>query len=414
MFLGRKKMVRKHEMKDFEESQAFDKIKEAFAISSITTKSKSIPGHGICKFKYNDQGDITEVSFRNYDIKNLPESITSLSKLEKLIISKSVVKYKERNFQYIQKKTKSNAVPISITLPNNFGDLKNLKHLDFTRNLLGLHESNGSFIAHRVGVLPDSFGELINLQTVTFKSCLLFDLPDSFRNLQNLLSLDLSWNSFTSFPQVITELKNLKVLNFAGLFPYFFQNTNYIKILPGSIEKLTNLLILNLRRNELKNLPDSIGNLKNLRTLYVDKCNLKFLPDTIGKLRNLQVLNVDGNRNLQTLPESMDKLRGLQKLFLGGTGILNLPENLTKLSNLTTIGLSLNQIKSFSKFAMDFPKLKKIIIYPMAYVTYGWDKRLNYYPPVEKISKLHSISVQRCLKELKNNGCLIQMYIDES
>lgn len=362
--------------------QALEKIKFAFGIDSLETENEAFPEHGICKYKFINQGENFEVFFRNYALKSVSTTIDSLSHLEKLSIRYSPDDYYDRA-----------TVPHQLSsLADQFCILSNLRHLDLTEC--------------KLKKLPDCFGDLINLETVTLNKNLLNDLPRSFKNLQNLLTLDLSSNELVNVSNDIFELKNLCNLNLKG---------NNITSVPDSFGNLDNLSTLDLGSNELTSLPITTWDLKNLRNLFLDQNNLKFLPKAIGNLTKLQVLNLDGNNKLQLLPKSIVKLISLQKIFLGGTSIVDFPKTMSALVNLNTIGLSYKQTVGFSTFAKDLPNLKKVIIYPIAYRNFGWDRWLHkyHYPPFEKLSKLPTESVQKCFEELRNNGCKIHMLSDK-
>lgn len=361
--------------------RAIAKIKNAFAIDKLEYKNERFPLPGRCKYKNNDKGDVLEVYFQDYAFINLPDSIADLSLLQKLTI-----RYSEDSYDH-------STPPKHLTiLPESFCNLKKLEHLDFTRNDLGAGYKG-------LDALPECFGNLTNLQTLTFYYNSLEGIPNTFKNLQNLLTLDLSVNNLKSFPNTVFELKKLKNLNL---------RKNKIDFVPDSFESFTELSVLDLGSNKLESIPNSICRLKNLKALFLDKNNLSFIPDSISNLKKLQVLNLDNNETLLRLPDSIGNLTSLQKLYLGGKGIVNIPESVANLVNLRTIGLSLNHTISFSKFCLDLPNLQKIIIYPGAYRFWGWDSIGHWYhfPPMEDLSPLPA-SVRDIFKELKNNGCKI-------
>lgn len=352
---------------------ALKKLKIAFRIKTLKIKHEAFPSPGICKYKFNDQREIVSVFFKDYTL-NIPNSITSLENLVKLSIKFTPKDYYMRAID----------PPRLHVLPKNFGMLHNLFHLDFTGSSLRF--------------LPENFGNLTNLQTATFVDNTLGSLPESFRHLQSLITLDLSNNLIYTLPKFISELKNLKNLNIKG---------NFIGIFPEFLGKLNSLLTLDLRSCGLTLLPNYIGNLKNLRTFYADKNDLRLISEAIGDLTNLRVLNLDGNKHLQNLPQSINKLHNLQKLFLGGTEI-SLPKSISELSNLNTIGLSMNQLKSFAKFGTELQNLKKILIYTDHFRRWGYDYWSHDYNFIilDNYSMFEE-PVKKCFEELQKNGCRI-------
>ncbi|KAL0561844.1 hypothetical protein IC582_002289 [Cucumis melo] len=158
-------------------------------------------------------------------------------------------------------------------LPNDVGNLINLKHLDLS------HNSTLEF-------LPDSITELCKLETLILKGCeKLKRLPKNIKNCNNLRQLDLSHNERIEFlPDSITQLINLETL-----------------ILSWCIN--------------LKELPEDTKRLINLRQLDLEICTaLTHMPKGLGELTNLQTLNtfVLGNNKGGELKEldGLTKLRG--------------------------------------------------------------------------------------------------------
>jgi len=127
--------------------------------------------------------------------------------------------------------------------------------------------------------LPDSFGNLTNLEVLNLYNTNLNQLPDSFGNLTNLQRLYMDCNP----------------------------NLNQ---LPDSFGNLTNLQVLYVRENYLNQLPDSFGNLTNLEVLDLSDNNLNQLPDSFGNLTNLQRINMKRNPLNKDSKKTLDKLKG--------------------------------------------------------------------------------------------------------
>ncbi len=107
-------------------------------------------------------------------------------------------------------------------------------------------------------------------------------LPESIGNLTNLESLYLEWNSIMELPNSfsnLTSMKNLAISN------------NYLSSLPD-IGSLINLTYLDLGYNQMTMLPESIENLQNLEYLYIFNNQLQSLPESICNL-NLTWSGVD-------------------------------------------------------------------------------------------------------------------------
>jgi hypothetical protein len=220
-------------------------------------------------------------------------------------------------------------------LPDSIGNLSNLQVLSLHLNkLTGLPNTIGNLInlqvlklgRNKLAGLPDSIGNLVNLQELWLDDNRLTGLPDSIGNLRNLQQLYLHYNQLTHLPGTFGNLVNLQSL---------LLGHNQLAVLPESIGNLRKLQHLGLSSNQLTKLPDSIGDLVNLQQLVLYNNQLTLLPNSVGNLTNLQSLWLDNNR-LTVLPDSIGNLVNLQELALGRNPIqqetnaeLHLPEKVT-------------------------------------------------------------------------------------
>jgi Leucine-rich repeat (LRR) protein len=187
---------------------------------------------------------------------------------------------------------------------------------------------------NQLTTLPDSIGNLTNLEKLILDNNQLTTLPNSIGNLTNLETLFLDNNQLTTtLPDSIENLTNLEDL---------YLDNNQLTILPDSIGNLTNLETLDLKHNQLTILPDSIGNLTNLEFLYLNHNQLTILPDSIGNLTNLKFLYLDNNQ-LTTLPNSIGNLTNLEELYLDNNQLTILPDSIRNLTNLQILELDGNR-----------------------------------------------------------------------
>jgi len=121
--------------------------------------------------------------------------------------------------------------------------------------------------------LPDSFGDLINLQIVSFESHQISELPSSMKNLTNTIEIYLNGNKFTELPELIKHMKKLKVLSFAN---------NNIKEVPEWIDKFKNLRRLNVSESTEK-ISDSILKLKKLTDKRIEHSKEAYAKKFTGK-----------------------------------------------------------------------------------------------------------------------------------
>uniref|UniRef100_A0A146M263 E3 ubiquitin-protein ligase LRSAM1 n=3 Tax=Lygus hesperus TaxID=30085 RepID=A0A146M263_LYGHE len=107
-------------------------------------------------------------------------------------------------------------------------------------------------------------------------------------DLSFITVLDISSNSFTTLPDSISSLTNLREL---------YLNTNLIKVLPESITELKWLRVLSAPFNRLKKLPSNVGAMEHLEELYLQgNPALCTLPNTLCHCPRLSHLVVDIGR----------------------------------------------------------------------------------------------------------------------
>ena len=138
------------------------------------------------------------------------------------------------------------------------------------------------------------------------------------KELDACKELEISEFSLTALPESIGNLTNLQELVISG---------NSLTTLPESIGNLTYLHSLSIWGESLTSLPDWIGNLTNLQSLSISYTSLTFLPDWIGNLTNLQKLDISGN-SITSIPESIGNLINLKKLDLSDLTLDAIPKSI--------------------------------------------------------------------------------------
>lgn len=180
-----------------------------------------------------------------------------------------------------------------VALPKAISDLRTLE----TLRLRGLPPP-GWVHNKKLRTLPDTFGNLSNLQRLDLRDNELTELPTSFCSLHNLRQLDLGSNELVALPAAFGELEALEKLD--------------------------------LSRNPLAFLPESFVQLVRLEELDLAGCDLCELPDSIGALRALRRLSLEANP-LMELPQSFSQLAALQELNLVVSWFVAYPWNLRTL-----------------------------------------------------------------------------------
>jgi Leucine-rich repeat (LRR) protein len=172
--------------------------------------------------------------------------------------------------------------------------------------------------------LPESIGQLTQLEKLNIKNNQLIKLPESLGQLTLLQSLNCSKNQLTKLPESICQLTQLQELDLSY---------NRLTTLPESLGKLTLLQSLNLCKNQLRTFPEELCQLTQLQDLDVAYNQLTTLPKSLGKFSQLQLLNIAQNQ-LTTLPESLGQLCCLCELRIYGNSITALPDSIAMLLKL--------------------------------------------------------------------------------
>lgn len=185
-------------------------------------------------------------------------------------------------------------------LPESIGQLARLELLEVSGNPLTS--------------LPRTLSQLAGLQTLLLNGVWLEALPRDFGagGLSRCLKrLELSRGQLGELPDSIGELEELESLDVNG---------NRIACLPESFSRLRKLQRCNLSANRLTMLPEAFGELASLQDLILNENSLRSLPETFGQLSALRGVELKGNK-LNALPASTSQLTALQHMNLRGNPI---------------------------------------------------------------------------------------------
>ena len=136
----------------------------------------------------------------------------------------------------------------------------------------------------------------------------LTELPESLGQLTQMQTLEIYGNQLTSLPEWLGQLTQLKALKLVD---------NQLRSLPLSLGQLTQLQTLYLSRNQLKGLPKSLSQLALSQTLDLSRNRLTLLPEWLGQLSQLQTLDLNWN-DLSTLPDSFSQCTNLRAISVVG------------------------------------------------------------------------------------------------
>ncbi|KAJ8967571.1 hypothetical protein NQ317_001783 [Molorchus minor] len=156
--------------------------------------------------------------------------------------------------------------------------------------------------------------------------CYIRDIPSGVYSLCKVFlkeSLRLEDNCLTSLSEggQLKDLQLLKILNISN---------NSFTSLPDDIFLLNNLRELYMHNNQIKKLPNAICKLVNLKILDVSNNVLKSLPENIGHLVNLVYLNLLGNKQLRFLPKSICNAQRIMTLEANSENFVYPPSSVVK------------------------------------------------------------------------------------
>ena len=229
--------------------------------------------------------------------------------------------------------------------PDFYNSLHNMSTLDISEDLWGIEH------------FRDNVDKLVKLKRLYIHTKIT-TLPENFANLRELEELGISNACFSKIPDLIFELRNLKVLRLDRMDGWLCDKVDgsgsdrgTVDFIPETIANLTKLEVLELNDLGLKKLPDAIGSLPNLTKLNVYKNELEYLPEFHGRTiegvpfdYKIEELSVSSN-NLEKLPSTVGNLKELKTLSAGDNKIREIPETIKNLSELTHLTLRNNDIK---------------------------------------------------------------------
>jgi Leucine-rich repeat (LRR) protein len=198
---------------------------------------------------------------------------------------------------------------------------------------------------------PDIFSNLQQLKALTIRNNDLQSgkLPPSIFKLSNLSTLDLSSNNLAELPEFPYKFRKLKSLNLSY---------NKLKQLPEAILKLNHLETLQASSNQISILPVSgWESLNQLKTLALDNNQITSFPAGVQNIGTLSVLNLKNNL-ISTMPEPENTNYRLQKLYLSNNQLKNLPEQIGKYTLLQELEAGHNKLTHIPSATAQLENLK--------------------------------------------------------
>ncbi|XP_053318652.1 malignant fibrous histiocytoma-amplified sequence 1 [Spea bombifrons] len=239
-------------------------------------------------------------------LQTLPRVIGTLMHLEELDVSFNRINYLPDTMQGLPRlRTLDLDHNDLFSFPQQLLHLPSLEELDFSGNKMLGSNCSGSLpdgirsmqslkvlwlSSTGLSTLPDSFCDIVSLESIMLDNNNLCSLPERFGSLQKLRMINLSSNSFKDFPCALLELEGLEEL---------YMSRNKLSVVPEELSRLCKLVTLWLDNNVIRYLPDSIVELTFLEELVLQGNQIAILPDNFGKLSKVNIWKIKDNPLIQ-------------------------------------------------------------------------------------------------------------------
>uniref|UniRef100_A0A914W4B2 Gelsolin-like domain-containing protein n=1 Tax=Plectus sambesii TaxID=2011161 RepID=A0A914W4B2_9BILA len=309
-------------------------------------------------------------------------------------------------------------------VPDELSRLKNLEHLQMSRNALtSVHGElsdlpclRSVIVRHnqvKTSGIPNDIFRMKDLTIIDFSHNSLREVPPNLEYAKGAIVLNLGHNTIENIPnQVFTNLIDLLHLDLSN---------NNLQMLPPQIRRLTELQVLSLSNNPLQHFQlKQLPSMTSLRVLHMRNTqrNLQNIPPTLDNMDSLQDVDLAMNE-LTAVPDALLRLKNLRKLDLSENQIVKLEAFGDSVwERLETLNLSRNKLKALPDSIVKLTKLKRLYIN---------QNQLNFQGIPAGIGKLVQLEVfhaaynnlemvpeglTRCakLQRIKlNNNCLITL-----
>ncbi|XP_046856352.1 protein flightless-1 homolog isoform X2 [Xenia sp. Carnegie-2017] len=218
---------------------------------------------------------------------------------------------------------------------------------------------------------PERVGNMPNLRWLKLDKTKLHELPDEISHLKKLEHLSVKKNQLNSLHNGdLTALSNLKVINArknqlknSGIPNGVFSLEELLTVVPEELENAHSLCVLSLANNRIENIPNQLFiNCTDLMYLDLSDNQLDSLPPQLRRLVNLQVLILNNNPLMHAQLRQLPNLMALHTLHLRNTQrtITNMPNKLDSLTKLTDVDLSYNDLPRVPEPIYRLSSLKRL------------------------------------------------------
>eukprot|EP01041_Mallomonas_annulata_P003232 gene3232-6397_t len=189
------------------------------------------------------------------------------------------------------------------------------------------------------GITCNSNNEITHLSFVDY--AINGNIPNEINKLSNLIVLDLTGNNLNgTIPSAIGDLIHLSNISFAY--------NNFTGNIPITIGKLTCLQYLSISYNSITGIiPTLIVNISNLQYLYMNSNSLQgSIPNNIGQFKNLYEIYLNNNQITNSIPITIGHLSSnihiinLQNNFINSS----IPASISQLTTIQQLIFDNNQI----------------------------------------------------------------------
>ncbi|MCX6232775.1 MAG: hypothetical protein NTZ33_14650 [Bacteroidetes bacterium] len=264
---------------------------------------------------------IKELSLIGNNLKSLPYNISKCKLLDKLTIADQDIKFDCENIKLLPSLSEIHIYNTKIyQIPNAFINWGTLKSIILENNKYLKVDSKFYNALSNIQSLKELY--IINMNVLRIDSLI--------SNLKNLKVLNLSKNKkFDNIQYSFFKLTNIEEVIFNEndfkTIPYeFFKNQKFKKVdlsdnkiedITSNIRFMKNVEVLILNNNKIKNISNDLENLQNLKVFSLYRNKITLLPEAICNLISLEILDLSFN-NLSVLPKEISKLINLKELHL--------------------------------------------------------------------------------------------------
>ena len=195
-----------------------------------------------------------------------------------------------------------------------------------------LKDMNFGKITHGLTSIPESIGNLKNLEMFYVANCLITKLPESMATLPALTDVEVyNCPELKEFPMVLSKMPNLVSLLISnnrqwtaedlyegldalaqgpskGLIQMLYVNQNNLAVVPASFKNLVKLGLLDLSSNKIEYFEEALGQSVNLVQCFLDDNQLTTLPkDEEGYFCGIE--------DVETFSVKLNKIKKFPNIF---------------------------------------------------------------------------------------------------